>query len=484
MNYISKSIARTFVVLVAAGVCSTAVGQTAKSGYFLPGMLNRHKINAAVENRFNYVGIPVISDLNVGFATNMGLGKFIFPMQGGGLTTFMNGSVSASEFLGKLPSVSTLSGDFSMDILAGGFHAGRSYQTIALTLRSQMAGNVPYSLFDFMKSGMSSPDVTNYRIKNLELKTTNYAEIAWGYSRSINSQWRVGGKAKFLVGLAEANAKISQMDIEMSSDQWTVTSEGVMDGTAVIPIEFKTGNDGAVSGINTGKGVNVKSFGFAIDAGVVYKPAPRWTVSLGVTDFGFMSWDGMAYAQTNADPFKFNGFKNIGDGPIEDQFNVLKEQALQLFKFYPAKNGEKTRRTSMLNATINVGGEFEIFEDLFSVGVLSTTKIDKVFTYTGVLISANYRPSTSWFNAALTFDVSNIATSMGAVINFCPEYFNLFVAVDYMLWKHSPQLIPINSAAPAVSLGLSIPFGKCKAKNRYKEESKESLGGFMKRLCR
>lgn len=459
-----KHIVRSFsAALICAATILPAAGQTAKSGYFLPGMLNRNKINPAVINSRGYIGIPILSDINVGVRTNMGAGKFIFPMNGGGLTTFMNGSVSANDFLSGLADVTTLNADFSTDILGFGFYAGQSYNTAGLSLRSVSGANIPYALFDFMKSGMDSPEGANYSIKNLEVQTTNYAELFWSYARPINHQWSVGGKVKFLLGLGDARANISQMDISMSSNEWVVSSEGYMDGSAILPLKFKTGTNGAVSSFDTGNGLNISNFGVAFDLGTVYKPSDRWTVSLGVVDLGFIHWGGVISARTNAEPFHFTGFNNLGDGNINDQIKEMENQLKELINFYPENGGTTSSRNSMLKATINIGGEYEIVDDMFSVGLLSSTRISKTFTLTEAIFSANYRPSDSWFNAAVTLDVSNIAVSGGIMLNFCPSFLNLFVGADFILYKMTPQFIPMRSAAPMISFGLNIPIG-CKNK--------------------
>lgn len=454
-------IMRTLCLACAILYSLCAQAQSFKSGYFLPGMLNRHEINPAVANQYNFVGIPMLSNINLGVATNMGAATFFYPMpNGSGLTTFMNGAISASEVLSQLNPKNVLNASLSVDILSGGFIAGKSYQTITLSMRSFSSGNAPYELFDFMKTGMASAQgVTSYKIKDLSFESNNFAQLAWSYSRDINPQWRVGGKAKLLMGLANVQANIDNMDIEMSADKWRVTSQGQMNVSALMPLTFKTNENNAVNGVETGNGLNLSNLGFALDLGAVFKPIDRLTVSLGVTDLGFINWKKSISANTKADPFIFEGFTNIGgDVPLDSQIEDLKKQAQELVTFYP--NAGQSSNSKMLKATINIGGEYEIFEDLFSVGLLSSTRIDPVFTITEAIVSANYRPTNSWFNAALTLDVSNIAVSGGAVINFCPEYFNLFMGVEFMMCNLTPQYLPMKNGAPRFAMGLNIPFGK------------------------
>ncbi|MEG2098912.1 MAG: DUF5723 family protein [Mucinivorans sp.] len=443
--------------------CLTSVAQTSiKSGYFLPGMFNRHKLNPSAINRTAYVGVPIVSDLNLQVSTNLGAGKLLFPMAGGGLTTFMNGSVGATDFLSALAPNNHFDFNLSTDILSGGFYAKDAYHTINFGLRSFSGANIPYALFDFMKSGMTSPDVTQYHIENLRLRTTNYLDLAYGYARQINEHWTVGAKLKVLFGLADVNARIDKMDISMSQDEWLVNSQGILDVAAPGNLTFKTAIDGSINGFALNN-IALAGAGAAIDLGATYRtPVEGLTLSFSIIDLGFIVWDRSSRATTSSNPFVFKGFDNIPTGggggiPLDQQINDLKDQAMKLIKFN-AQAGTSAR-TTMIRPTLNVGIEYEIVPETFSVGLLSSTHYDPSFTVTELILSANYRPN-SWFNAALTADWSNVSFSWGAIVNFCPRFINFFVGFDYFLTDITPQWIPMNNANPMVSVGLNVPILK------------------------
>ncbi|MEG2727579.1 MAG: DUF5723 family protein [Mucinivorans sp.] len=446
--------------LILVGLASTAQ-TTIKTGYFLPGMLNRHKINPSAINDMAYVGVPIVSDLNMQVATNLGAGKLLFPLPDGQLTTFMNSAVGTKEFLAALAPVNNLDVNLGVDILSGGFHAGNAYHTIALSLHSYSNANIPYALFDFMKSGMTSPAVTQYNIRNLQLRTTNYIDLAYGYARHINESWSVGGKLKLLVGLADLTAKINNMDILMSENEWTINSHGTLDVAAPGNLDFKTAEDGSINNFSLNN-FGVAGLGAAIDLGATYRtPVEGLTVSFSVIDLGFISWSKSARAATNSNPFSFKGFSDIAIGneggiPLDKQVTDLKNQVMDLINFYP-EQGTRVR-TTMLRPTLNAGIEYELVPDRFSFGLLSSTRFDPSFTITELILSANYRPC-NWFNMALSADWSNVSWSWGALINFCPKFINFFVGFDYFLTDITPQWIPMRSASPMLSLGLNVPIG-------------------------
>lgn len=453
------------IIIALAALSLPSLAQTTlKSGFYLPGMLNRHKINPAVINDSDgYIGIPALSDITIKGATNLGIGKLLFPMQGGGLTTFMNKSIEPSKFLSGLNQMNNLEADVSLDILSAGFRAGQSYNTIALGLESYTSAFLPYALFDFMKSGMTSPDVTHYSIKNLTARTTNYMHLSYGYARPIGSDWTVGAKIKFIVGLANVNARIDHMDIAMSQNEWLVRSHGTLDAAGPGNIRYTTGSDGAISGFSLNN-INVAGYGAGIDLGATYQtPVEGLKVSLAVVDLGFISWNTNAMAKTDSKEFSFKGFQDISGGgsqnrPIDEQVNDLKNQVMALFKFYPEVGS--SRITTSLRTTLNVGVEYDLVPDIFSFGLLSSTRFTDVFTLSELILSANYRPC-SWFNMAVTGDFSNVATSFGAIINLCPKFINFYAGVDFMLTEITPQFIPMRSGSPMVSIGLNVPIYKC-----------------------
>lgn len=95
---------KKIIILMAASVLaagSAFAQQSFRSAYFLDGYNHRHEFNPAFASRTSYFSVPVISAFNLETQSNLGVSTFLYPVNGK-LTTFMNSSVSADEFLGKL----------------------------------------------------------------------------------------------------------------------------------------------------------------------------------------------------------------------------------------------------------------------------------------------------------------------------------------------------------------------------------------------
>lgn len=454
----------------------TASAQALQSGYFMEGYTYRHVLNPAFGGEHNYISIPVLGNVNVGTRGNVGLGSFLYPYQGDKLTTFMNSSVSADEFLGGLKDNNRISTNVNLTLLSAGFKAFGGYNTVDLSVRSRASFNLPYQLFEFMKLGMQGSGTTLYDMGDLGINTSNYAQIAFGHSRDINEKLRVGAKVKFLLGLAHADVKMNDMRVQMSEDSWLVKANGEMNVALkglTMPTKEETGkktdNPGEKDLIDWDNidtdGFGMTGFGMAFDLGAVYKINDDWTVSASVLDLGFLSWKNNIKAVTGSMPWQFDGFKDIAVDPElgDDDPKSLNSQLDQLGKDLENYAGlhresEGGSSSSSLGATLNIGVEYALpVYDRLRFGFLSTSRLQGRYSWTEGRLSANVTP-VNWFDAGVNCAVSTLGTSFGWIVNFHPKGFNFFVGMDQLIGKVNPQYIPVNNMNMNVSFGMNVTF--------------------------
>lgn len=111
------------IIAITAGLNAKVSAQGLNSGYFTDGYTFAHQLNPAFDNDHNYFSIPVLGNINIGTRGNVGLGSFLFPYKNGQLTTFMNSSVSAEEFLGGLKDNNRIGASVNLSFLSAGFKA-------------------------------------------------------------------------------------------------------------------------------------------------------------------------------------------------------------------------------------------------------------------------------------------------------------------------------------------------------------------------
>lgn len=469
-------------------LCTLGAGaQNFNSSYFMEGMTYRHQLNPAFMGESNYINLPfiVVGNFNLGLQGNMGVNDFLYKHNQNGykLTTFMNPSVDRNEFLNNLHSKNLLNLNVNVPIIAFGFRGFGGFNTFEIGVRSNTSVNLPYELFDFMKTGMNNEGDNRYSIEDLTVRSNNYVELALGHSREvIEDRLTVGAKVKFLAGGANAEGKIKKMDISMGQDEWIIDAEGYIEGSlkggyfeSKEPDE--NGKQGEINGFDIDK-YGLSGFGVGFDLGAVYKMddfVEGLTLSAALLDLGFIKWNN-ALKATMVHNYTFKGFENPiavkpdegQPGDIDDELDNLGNQFEEFIKFRDEGANAPKNRTTKLATTMNIGAEYALpYYNKLRFGLLSSTYFNKPFTWSEARVSANIAP-VSWFEASVNYGISKFGSSLGWVLNFHPSGFNFFIGTDHMITKVTPQYVPVGNANASVSMGFNITWGKNKAKKVVK----------------
>ena len=82
--------------------------QNLRTAYFLDGYTYNYKMNPAMAPERAFFAMPMIGNMGIGAESNMALSTFLYPTGNGNMTTFMNKSVSADQFLDRIQQVNNL----------------------------------------------------------------------------------------------------------------------------------------------------------------------------------------------------------------------------------------------------------------------------------------------------------------------------------------------------------------------------------------
>ena len=442
------------------GLLSTVgKAQTLRSSYFLSSMPMRHKLNPALASDRGYISVPGLGNVMADVHSNMSLTSFLYP-QNGSLTTFMNPTISSSEFLSGIVDGNALKADVDLTLLSTGFYGKKGFTIIDISARSMSDLYLPGELFRFMKLGVDQLEGSHYRIENLTLQSDNYIELSVGHAHPIGEKLVIGAKLKGLIGIANASARIDRMDVSLNGDRWLVDANGVVDVSARGG-SFRCNEQGQIDGFDW-HSPGPSGWGLGLDLGMVYRFDDRWLLSASVVDLGFIHWSHNLRGHTLNEPFLFDGFQEVSMGSgsqavsIRDQWQSVREDLEALMDFYEGEAPQA--RTRMLKTTIHVGGEYAILDRKISFGLLSSTRFGLTRIWTEAMGSVNFRP-TRWFNVAVTASASNYGTSWGWLLNFAPKGVNLFFGTDHMVTRFNSQYIPLGRASAVFNLGMNIPIG-------------------------
>lgn len=456
---------------------SSFAQQTLRSGYFLEGYEYRHALNPAFgPDRKGFVSFPFLGNINVGMSGNVGVSNFLYKTSDGGLTTFLNESVTASDFLGGINQNNRLSVDYNMGIFSMGFSKFGGYNTIGINLRSNVSATMPYELFEFMKMGGKGAN-TVYHMENIGVSSKAYVEVALGHSRDVNEKWRVGGKLKFLLGVYNADAMIDNMDVQLTDEQWSIQGSGELNlgmkglNVPTYAESKKPGDYDASKAQNINysdielNSPGLGGFGLAVDLGATYQVREDLQLSASLLDLGFLSMSNNTHGVMSMEPWVFDGFKNVpydsndpngNEKPnsLQNQIDDLTDGLEDYFSFQ--KEGETSSKTSALGATLNLGALYTLpYYDKLKFGFLSSTRIQGKYSWSEGRFSANIAP-VNWFDASVNYAVSSFGSSFGWLINFHPHKFNFFIGSDHQFFKVTPQFLPVGHANMSLSMGINF----------------------------
>ena len=465
MKNIRYAIATLAVVLLS----HTAVAQTALSSYFLDGMMYNSKLNPAMSAERGYFSLGV-GNISLATRGNVGLANFLYPRGENELTTFMSGSVTADDFLSRIPEKTKLGVNIDESIMAFGFRMFGGFFSFDLSLHSSVNVSLPKGLFEFAKKGLQE---NRYSFSGLNINTMNYAAASIGYSHKIFDGFQLGVNAKYLLGLAHADVFVDKLDVELSGQRWMVESHAQAQAALFCKANVEVDENDVIKNMELALGqedlVNLRaSGGFAFDLGVVYdlqKFVPGLKVSASVVDLGFINWRYMLSGQSTDARVEFDGFGEVDynnvEGAVNAELEKLADDAAKLIEFnYNGESSVKTR----LNTTMHVGAEYNMpFYKPLSVGVLYSQCFSPYESRKWVEARGyvNISP-VKWFELSANYGYGTYGHALGWMINFHPAGINLFVGSDYMITKVSPQFIPLNNMNSHVTFGLSLALGKRK----------------------
>ncbi|MFA7115884.1 MAG: DUF5723 family protein [Bacteroidales bacterium] len=455
-----------YILLVSIMFSITVSAQEMKTAYFMQNSTLGHYMNPAFAPTQSYVGIPALSFMSINLESNVGFENFIFDLGNDKYGTFLHPNVTLNQFLDKLPDMSSTSFDGSNTILNTGFYINDdAFITVDLGVKYQTEMGNPKSLFEFLKDGLGNSSRT-YDMSNMHFNINAYTELALGYSMKIHSVegLRVGAKMKFLVGLADLNINIKEMNASMDENQWeiTQTTEGYL--TSGIALEYD--DDNKISGLNTDN-VTPNGFGIAFDLGAEYRFhldnfMDNITLSASICDLGFLNYSAEDSKSLNAlnKTFTYDGFGEIDfdDVDFDDQTEEIKDDLMDLFHF--DQNTPTENIKSHLARKIYIGAKYHFMDEKMNVGILYHNRVGKYINKNEIMLSWAYQP-TNWFGLGITSTLLSNGQGLGWMFNFTPRRgLNFFMGSDYMAYKISKQGIPLSKSSTNFFFGLSIPLGE------------------------
>ncbi|MBO5805672.1 MAG: hypothetical protein J6R10_02285 [Tidjanibacter sp.] len=455
---------RIFSVIVAVGAMLLMVESAEaqlRTSYFMNGSTDRYNLNPALSPQRGYIAIPVAGGLYTSLESNfLSVDNFFYPNgEGNGVVTYMHKSVSAEEFLSKLPDQNYFELGLNDQIFAMGNYFKGGFWSLGVRLRSETTIDVPKDFFALTKT--LSQGI--YDISGMGIESSNFVEAALGYTFPVQDVFTLGFRAKLLLGLAHMSAKIDKLNVDIGSESYRADMAGSFEANiAGYNFDQMTGEItmdkfvGHLTDFSNFDPSNIKSIGFAFDAGI------EWTfrdeqirLSAAVNDLGFNAWNANNSFCATIDniTFAFNGY--------DLQTNEVKFESPENIALRTTSDVADGKRA--LHSSIVVGLEYNFLGDLIGLGALWNTKMYDSRKWNSIGAAVTFRPTT-WLSAALNYSYINKLGVFGTALNIHSSLCNIFVGADYIATKYGTAgggaiPIPLNQNSFNLSFGVAIPLG-------------------------
>ncbi|MCM1290381.1 MAG: DUF5723 family protein [Prevotella sp.] len=437
--------------------------QNTYSGYFLDNYDYRYQMNPSYGNDQNFVSFPVIGNLNTRVSGTLHLKSVIYDVNGK-TCLFTNPAIDAADAMSKFKDNNRIDLGVKVPIMSAGFKSWGGYNTVSINANVNVGANVPKSILSLAKEGVSN---NTYDISDFKAHGIGYGEIALGHSRDIKQVpgLRVGATVKFLIGIANVDAKFNKANLSLGENDWNAVTNAEVKAN-IGGWQYETDYDknskrDYVSGVNLdGDGsIGPNGFGVAFDFGAEY----QWNdfkFSFAALDLGFINFSKTQIASTEGDrTFNTDAYIFNANGDAENSFkNEWKRMRTGLSELYQLSDlGEQGSLTQGLGATLNFGIDYALpYYRKLHFGLLNSTRINGPYSWTQFRLSANIAPVKA-FSADVNVATGTFGSSFGWMLNVHTTGFNFFVGMDHTVGKLAKQFVPLSSNAE-FALGINFPF--------------------------
>lgn len=332
-----------FTLGLSAIAASSVFAQSNITQFNFERIGNFHQYNPAAYQPYRaVVGLPALSSLNVTFHNP----SFDFNTV---LSPEFTANQSIEYILETVQPGNRIFIEQSTDLMFIGFRTGKGYWSLGAQSRTFMNFEYPIDILRMVYYGPASDEINGqFSMSGNQTQVTSYLNYHLGYQHELlDGKLRIGGRFKWLNGLAHASAPASQIDATLDATEWSFRTNVRANISA--PVDIENPSEFVLDPMDLLFGDNN---GYAFDFGASYEVIKGLEVSAAITDFGSITWrnntrsyvsngeytwDGQDYAY--GDEAGFNA-----DSIISDVIDALEFEKLQ---------GEEFTTSLPSNITVN-----------------------------------------------------------------------------------------------------------------------------------
>lgn len=447
---------RRWIVIVAVWLMggATALAQTEGTLYFMNSLPQVVEANPAIVPRYKTaIGLPGISSFGGVYANNgFTADQFITEVNGAS-------AIDLTGWTQNLAEKNYVNVSGFADVFRVGLRINPKWYLMASsTVKQHSSTMIPKGLASVLVDGTSTL-VNTYSNTSPQAEMLAYLQTALGASYQVNDRFTVGGRIKYLNGLANVTTERSSMIVEVDNNYTMRLTGDVLVNTSGV----STTNTGGSYQLGENLGNN---YGWGMDLGVNYKFMDKLQISAAINDVGFISWANNTRSYS-LDPakaqYQFSGFDV--NQLLDNNSGYLRQQLDSLEAKFEMTEGATGSYTTSLPSRYYLAAQYELASK-FWVGTLFFGESFRDRFSGGMTASLN-KDFGNWLSASFTYTVSNRSyNNIGAGLSFnlSPVQFyilgdNLLMAPATLVAGESFNDYLNNSQLLTVRAGLNLVFG-------------------------
>jgi hypothetical protein len=326
------------------------------------------------------------------------------------------------------------------------------FLSFQITEKADMRFSYPKDLIALAWQGNYQFAGNKADLSSLGVDFNYYREYALGYIKE-SKKWNIGGKVKFLQGIANAHVKNKGLELNVAKESYdlSVSSDVTLN----------------TSGLDTDPSdLNVRNYltrfsnkGLAFDLGTTYKHSDKLSFSASINNIGFIRWNSMLKNYNIKGGTSFEGLqvtipKNDSSttpdylDSLNNSFKYTESSTKYttwvIPQFYLRVKYNLTKGT-ILNASFSIE-KYKAYRTATTLGI--TQKVGRVFN---VLLTYTYQYR--------SYD------NFGIGVMVKPGPFQFYFVSDYILrtytnYEDKHFTVPATAKAMNVRVGMNLVFGR------------------------
>jgi hypothetical protein len=474
------------LILILTLILADASAQNSQVMYFM-NIPQNHLLNPALRpSNSLYIGLPVVSGINLNINNNFVNFSDIF-IKGqpkDSIISFLHPGYNVDKFLAKIKDKNSLEPEVAIQLLGVGFSVGKDGY-VFLDINDRIDGNIvlPGDLFRLALKGNEGFVGNKIDLSSLRGDIKYYREVGVGYSKNFTDKLRIGIKGKLLFGIADASIDNKALGISVNSDYSHTFDANLavnISGPVNVYMDSKHNIDSVVFDNNrfkTSSGITdflsgKKNTGLGMDIGATYDLTDRIVLSASLTDLGFIRWNKDVTNLKANNHFEFSGLNMLdyfnGTKTLDEIGNNMVDSLKNAF----VVSKTKTSFTTYLPFGISIGGSYNVTKQI-SVGLLSYSRVIEKQFREALTLSANINLGNA-LSTSLSYTAENYQyDNLGAGLAFRAGIAQFYLVSDRIpiSWnkisdKNNNIILPANWNTFNLRLGMNLVFG-----NKSKEKS-------------